>query len=121
MGDDRRRHQRHEAMDREQSGCQVLGLGRVGSEAGFDHVAQDGDDEAIEEGFCLGRVSMSGITGNCVSLPENKPSVEVKIDRPLDERHLWPQARYSAAIMDYCAVPAIMEKLKEVCAHPSGR
>lgn len=81
MGDNRRRHQRHEAMDREQSGCQVLGLGWVGLEAGFDHVAQDGDDEAIEEGFCLGKVSMGGITGNLglCSLPANKPSVEVKI------------------------------------------
>lgn len=92
MGDNRSRHQSHKAVDRKQRGGQILGLRWVDLEADFDHVTQNGNYEAIEEGFCFSWVTMGGTTDkgfdrDVLTVPENKPSVAVKIIKALDERH----------------------------------
>jgi hypothetical protein len=52
--EDRGEKERYDAIDCQQGRRKRLGLGRVEVQSRFEHVREDGDDEAKEERFCAG-------------------------------------------------------------------
>jgi hypothetical protein len=74
-------------------GCRhVLGVGGWESEAGFEHVLQDRDEEAVEEFLCWSASESSG-NGTMFTSPVNKLNTATNITKFLDDLQRKPYER----------------------------